>query len=142
MRDVGHTKMKVITIALVVICVALGATSLALFREIRERDQIIASSVHVRAAHARLHRGLATCLTDGNDSALITNVTYLLYMDTCLADVALLTSYTAEQAALLTEEARLAKAEIDHPLMTNIAASLNRTDLLERALWPKPRQKK
>jgi len=131
--------MKVIAIILVVVCVALGATSLALFSEIRERDQIIASSVHVRAAHARLHRGLATCLTDGNNSMLITNVAYLLYMDTCLADVALFTPYTAEQAALLTEEARLAKAELEHPLMTNVATFLNETDLLDRALWPKPR---
>jgi len=129
--------MKAIVIVAFMMCVALGATTLTLLHKVRERDRIIACHVYERVAHAGMHRGLATCLSEGDQSLLVTNVAYLLYMDTCLADVVLVTPYTPEQAALLTEEARLAKVELERPSMTNMAAFLNQTDPLNRVFWPK-----
>jgi hypothetical protein len=129
--------MKTVAIVAIAICMMLGVTAVILQREVLDRDQIIDSHVHAQVARARLHRGLATCVGDDNQAMLATNIAYLLYMDTCLADVALITPYTKAQTAALMEESRLSRDELDRPFMKDIASCINETDPINRVLWQK-----
>ena len=128
---------KGVTITATVLCVIAIGTASILYQKVREQAVIIDCDVRVRVAEAELHRSAMQFLVDDNQPMSFTNLAYLLYMDTCLADVAEGMSLSQRQKKDLTDEARLARQLFDHPALTNFAAFMNSNDILDRVLWPK-----
>ena len=129
--------MKALTIGLGVLCVIIGSISIYLWQTVRQQRWLIDADVQSRVCIAQLQRGALDSLLAENRPQSFTNLAYLLYMDTCLADVAADALFTERQKEVMTEEARAARLLFDHPALTNYAAFMNGLVPIRRTLWPK-----
>ena len=111
-----------------------------LYKKTKRQEIQINTSVLARVAQAELNRGLTTCLLQTNYPVALSTAAYLLYMDTCLADMAEYSPYSEENKTLYIDAAKQARELFNETALAPLGKSMSTNERISRALWPLPKQ--
>ena len=111
-----------------------------LYKKTKQQEIQINTMVLDRVAHAELNRGLATSLLHTNYTVTLSTTAYLLFMDTCLADMVNITPYSEENKNLYIGAAKQARELFNEPALAPLGKTISTNGRISRALWPLPKQ--
>ena len=132
--------MKIYTAIITLLFVISCAMAFHLYKNTKQQEVQINTMVLDRVAHAELNRGLATSLIQTNYTVALSTTAYLLFMDTCLADMANYSPYSKENKTLYIDAAKQARELFNEPALASLGNTISTNGRISRALWPLPKQ--